>query len=490
MSIVVVIIYFLVLLFIFLFSITEFRLALKYLNCKNDKNESVRFSEKQFPLVTIQLPIYNELYVVERLIDAVVLIEWPKDRVEIQVLDDSDDLTSTIVEKKVAHYRAKGFDVQHIRRDTRDGFKAGALEYGTSICKGEFVAIFDADFLPDPHFLKKTICCFEQQDIGMVQTKWEHLNTDYSLLTKMQAFALDTHFTVEQKGRNQLGYFMNFNGTAGVWRKSCIESAGGWESDTLTEDLDLSYRAQMKGWKFMYREDVKSPAELPITMSALRTQQFRWSKGAAECARKNLLPVFKTSSISLLGKINAFFHLMNSTIYVCMLILILLTLPIIHISFHYPFLALMIQYSTIFFISTILLAFTYFVANNDQNNRFKSFIKNVFFFPVFLSLCMGIAFYISIGVIEGFLGIKSAFIRTPKFNITDKVSNWKANQYLLSALNPLFIFDIAILIYAIIGIYYSYQYNIYFMIIFLIMIVFGFSYSSINTIKHAFIKKV
>jgi len=490
MSVLIVVIYFLVLIFIFLYALTEFTLAISYLKSKRSVNDNREIVSEDRPIVTIQLPVFNEYYVIERLIDSVVDISWPKDRLEIQILDDSTDETTELIDKKVTYYSNLGFDINHIRRKNREGFKAGALQHGMSICKGEFIAIFDADFLPNPSFIEKTIHHFKENSIGMVQTKWDHINPKYSILTRLQAFALNAHFSIEQRGRNEAGCFINFNGTAGLWRKSCIIDAGGWQSDTLTEDLDLSYRAQLKGWKFVYREDVTSPAELPITIEALRTQQFRWSKGAAECARKNLSSVLSTKSISFYAKINAFFHLMNSSMFICMMILILLSLPIIYISHYYPFLSNLIQYSTCFFISTLLLGVTYFIANKrDNSGGYRSFFKNLIFFPIFLCIYMGIALHISIGVMEGFLGIKSPFIRTPKFNISDK-NQLKNNQYLRRVLNPLVILELLMLIYALIGIYYSFQFSVYYMILFLLMIVFGYSYSSFYTIKNAFIKKV
>ncbi|WP_306413696.1 cellulose synthase family protein [Cecembia lonarensis] len=238
------------------------------------------------PKVTVQLPVYNEKYVIDRLIEAVAELEYPKDKLEIQILDDSTDETSLIIQKKI-----KGFpeiDFQYIHRKDRAGFKAGALKHGLASAKGELIAIFDADFVPDTTFLMKTVGFFVDEEVGLVQSRWTHLNEGYSLLTRLQAFALDAHFMVEQIGRNAQGAFINFNGTGGIWRRACILDAGNWEDDTLTEDLDLSYRAQKKGWEFIYRPDIESPAELPPVMSAIKSQQFRWTKGGAECAKKTL----------------------------------------------------------------------------------------------------------------------------------------------------------------------------------------------------------
>lgn len=490
MSLLIIVIYFLVLIFIFFYALTEFALAINYLKSKNSNVHKIEYIQKDHPVVTIQLPIYNEIYVVERLIDAVVNIKWPKEKLEIQLLDDSTDETSAVIAKKVAFYSAKGFDVQHIKRKSRVGFKAGALQHGMVTCKGEFIAIFDADFLPNPFFLEETIHHFKNAKVGMVQTKWDHINPRYSILTRLQEFALNAHFSIEQRGRNETGCFINFNGTAGIWRKTCIVDAGGWQSDTLTEDLDLSYRAQLKGWNFIYREDVASPAELPVTIDALRTQQFRWSKGAAECARKNLFSVLSSKSLSFYTKINAFFHLMNSSMFICTMILIFLSLPIIYISHIYPYLGSLIQYSTIFFITTILIGFTYLISNTKNGKgSIKNFLNNLFFLPIFLSIYLGIAMHISVGVIEGFIGLKSPFIRTPKFNISEN-NHLNKNRYIKGVLSPFLLMELFILFYAILGIYYSFQFSIYYMILFLLMIVLGYSYTSFYALKNAFIKKV
>jgi len=274
------------LLIIFGYALVQGTLAVLYLKAKK-KNAEKPKALIDFPIVTIQLPVFNEKYVVDRLIKTVVQMDYPKDKLEIQILDDSTDETSEIIAKRVQEYAKLGFLITHVQRTNRVGFKAGALAEGLTRVKGEFIAIFDADFIPDKDFLKKTLPHFSDLKVGVVQTRWEHLNRNSSLLTKLQAFALDAHFSVEQTGRNSHHHFINFNGTAGIWRRETIVEAGGWENDTLTEDLDLSYRAQMIGWRFVYLEDVHSPAELPIAISALKNQQFRWVKGGAENVVKN-----------------------------------------------------------------------------------------------------------------------------------------------------------------------------------------------------------
>ncbi|EDO26837.1 predicted protein, partial [Nematostella vectensis] len=258
----------------------------------------------EIPFITIQLPVYNELYVMERLLNNIVNIEYPKDKLEIQVLDDSTDESVISTAKQIERLQKTGIDIKHIQRENRIGFKAGALKEGLEKAKGEFIAIFDADFLPEKDWLLKTVPYFKNPEIGVVQTRWGHINRNYSTLTKIQAFALDAHFTLEQVGRNSQGHFINFNGTAGIWRKECIYDAGNWEGDTLTEDLDLSYRAQLKKWKFKYLENVVTPAELPVIISAARSQQFRWNKGGAENFQKMLKKIITSNTISFKTKIH------------------------------------------------------------------------------------------------------------------------------------------------------------------------------------------
>ncbi len=286
------------------------------------------FEENEYPFVTVQLPIYNEMYVIERLIDSVANFNYPKERFEIHILDDSTDETIEITKSKVAEYQALGFNIQQIRRENRQGFKAGALRDAMPFAKGAFLAIFDADFLPDPDFLKNTIPYFQDPKIGVVQTRWEHINEDYSIITRLQALQLNVHFTVEQTGRMKGNYLLQFNGTAGVWRRQTIEEAGGWEADTLTEDLDLSIRAQLKGWKILFRENIGSPAELPAEMNSFKSQQFRWMKGGAETAKKMLPSIWK-SQLNTWQKIQASFHLLGSTVFLFVFIMGVFSVPLL-----------------------------------------------------------------------------------------------------------------------------------------------------------------
>ncbi|MGA9048939.1 MAG: cellulose synthase family protein [Dehalococcoidia bacterium] len=466
------------LLFIFLYSLTQVNLVYRcFRHRKNappdSQNEAARsFNGDILPLVTVQLPVFNELYVVERLIDAVSVFDYPADRLEIQVLDDSTDETYDLAEAKCQALRARGLDISHVRRSDRTGFKAGALAHGLSLAKGEFIAIFDADFLPPPDFLMSTIPHFKDPCIGVVQTKWEHVNEDYSLLTHLQAFGLDAHFNVEQQGRYAGGYFINFNGTGGVWRRACILNAGNWHNDTLTEDLDLSYRAQVRGWKFKYLEKVGTPAELPVTMSALKTQQFRWTKGAAECARKNLPAIFNSPEISVLTKIHAFFHLTNSTVFPCILISSLLSIPFLFIKNSYPQYAGIYLYASFSLLSLIALGF-FFHASKGSGKAvsFSSFLKD---FLMFLSFSMGFSLHNSVAVIEGYAGKKIPFIRTPKYNIHSSADSWKGKKYLVDSTDIITVLEFLLSLYFLSGVIFAFYLREYALLPFHIMLALGF----------------
>jgi len=319
--------------------------------------------------------------------------------------------------------------------------------------KGDFIAIFDADFIPDPDFLKSVIPHFSNSKVALVQTRWGHLNRNHSLLSEMQAFGLDAHFTIEQVGRSEFHSFINFNGTAGVWRKEAIIDSGGWSSDTLTEDLDLSYRAQMKDWDFVYLEDVVSPAELPITMNALKTQQFRWTKGAAECAVKNLGKVWRSDHLSLQTKIHGHFHLLNSSIFIHVLVVALLSVPFLFVRSKLEGNVLVDGFGLIFSLSILILSVFYYTSYRSVNQSFDlfQFIKR---FMIFLLMSMGMSLHNSIAVLEGYFGVKSPFVRTPKFNLQSDKKAWRANVYVRNTSIMLmvvesafsFLFAIAILI--------------------------------------------
>lgn len=468
-------IYFIASLFLFIYSLTQVTLVWKYIT-KRKKFVFSKGEENTFkPIVTIQLPVYNELYVVSRLIDKVCEIEYPSDKLEIQVLDDSTDETKELIAVKVKEWKSKGIDIIHIHRTNRKGYKAGALEEALDDAKGEFVAIFDADFLPNKNFLLKTIPHFANSKVGLVQTRWGHINRKYSLLTRLQAFALDAHFTVEQVGRNSTDGFINFNGTAGVWRKECIYNSGNWSPDTLTEDLDLSYRAQLKDWEFVYLEDVESPAELPPVMSALKSQQYRWTKGGAETARKHISNVIKSNK-SFSTKWHGVMHLMNSTVFVCILLCAVLSVPLLFVKQSLPQFENIFILASVFLISFLILASFYLTSVlKIKENKFEAILEFLFLFPFFLAMSMGLSLHNAIAVIEGYMGKRTSFVRTPKFNISASDSTLKKNVYIPKNIGWLSFFEGVLAIYFAFGIFKAFQMGDFGLMPFHIMLFLGYS---------------
>lgn len=474
--IIVLALYSLALLFIFLYSITQAHLVVRYLkNRKKTPLGALSLNEKFLPYVTVQLPVYNEMYVVERLIDAVCSLDYPLDKLEIQVLDDSTDATTEIIANRVQFWKVTGVDIVQVTRQDRKGYKAGALEVGLETAKGEFIAIFDADFIPFKDFLNKTIPHFFQKNVGMVQTRWGHLNKHYSLLTRLQAFGLDAHFSVEQVGRNSGNCFINFNGTAGVWRKTCIIDSGNWQPDTLTEDLDLSYRAQLKNWKFVYLEDVESPAELPPIMSALKTQQYRWTKGGAEVARKQLGNVLRSDK-SFKIKWHGVFHLLNSGVFVSVIACAILSVPLLFIKHYFPEFKQLFFIASFFLLSFFILAILYWVSTNHKSeNKLKSALYFMRTFPIFLSVMMGLSLHNAIAVLEGYFGRKTPFVRTPKFNITDNKDLWESNPYISSQINVLTVTEGILSLYFLFAVMAAFQIGDYALLPFHLMLTFGFA---------------
>jgi len=466
----VISIYGLGLIFIFLFSLGQLHLTWHYLKAK--KKPVIKPDAFLNKKVCIQLPIYNEKYVVEDLVDCICQLDYPNELLEIQLLDDSTDETTTILEQKVKDWQQKGKQIELIRRPDRIGFKAGALQYGMHLTDADFIAIFDADFLPPANFLQATLPYFQNEKVGVVQTRWGHTNKKYSLLTKLQAFGLDAHFSIEQVGRSHAGSFINFNGTAGVWRKTTIEDAGGWSADTLTEDLDLSYRAQLKGWQFVYKEEIESPAELPIIMPAIKSQQFRWNKGGAETARKNFGKVLR-SRLGVSNKLHAFFHLFNSSIFIAILITALLSVPMLYVKSIKPELALLFQIGSIFLLGFFSIGIFYWVATKQLKNERFYFIKT---FPLFITVSMGLSLHNAIAVAEGLLGFKSAFIRTPKFNIKkDGDRSWQKNKYLNLQFSWLTVLEALMTAYFGFGIWLGVNLGDYGLVIFHFMLMLGYA---------------
>ena len=431
---IVIALYTISLVLILMYALAQLNLLFNYLKARKKQDDSPKFdltNPGEIPYVTIQLPVYNELYVMERLLDNIAKINYPSDKLEIQVLDDSTDESVETTAKHIKKLQKTGLDIQHIRRENREGFKAGALKEGLKIAKGEFIAIFDADFLPKPCWLEKTVPFFKNPEIGVVQTRWGHINRNYSTLTKIQAFALDAHFTLEQVGRNSQGHFINFNGTAGIWRKECIYDAGNWEGDTLTEDLDLSYRAQLKRWKFKYLEDVETPAELPVIISAARSQQFRWNKGGAENFQKMLKRVIMCKNIPVKTKIHGMLHLLNSSMFTCIFLVAILSIPMLYIKNEYAHLKIYFLVMSFFVVSTLIFFICYwYIYKKTYGGGFINFIKYIGTFFSFFSIAMGFSLHNTIAVLEGHFGKKSEFVRTPKFNIKSLTDSWKNNKYI------------------------------------------------------------
>ncbi|RBW59283.1 glycosyl transferase family 2 [Tenacibaculum sp. E3R01] len=472
------------LILILMYALAQLNLLFNYLKARKKQDDSPKLdlsNPNEIPFITIQLPVYNELYVMERLLDNIAKIKYPNEKLEIQVLDDSTDESVISTKKHIKKLQESGLDIQHIRRENRSGFKAGALKEGLKIAKGEFIAIFDADFLPKPCWLENTVPFFKNPEIGVVQTRWGHINRNYSTLTKIQAFALDAHFTLEQVGRNSQGHFINFNGTAGIWRKECIYDAGNWEGDTLTEDLDLSYRAQLKKWKFKYLENVETPAELPVIISAARSQQFRWNKGGAENFQKMLKKIIVSKNISFKTKVHGVLHLLNSSMFTCIFLVAVLSIPMLYIKNEYGHLRLYFLVMSFFVVSTIIFFICYwYMYKKTYGTGFFNFIKYIGAFFSFFSIAMGFSLHNTIAVFEGHFGKKSEFVRTPKFNIKSLKDNWKNNKYIRAKISPNVIIEGLLAIYFAFGMYSAFivgdQGGDFGLFPFHLMLFIGFSY--------------
>jgi len=392
---------------------------------RRDRNAPRPSPPAVWPIVTVQLPVYNERYVVDRLLEAAAAIDYPRDRLEIQVLDDSTDATSGIVAAKMAALRARGIDAVRVVRPDREGFKAGALQHGFALARGEFLAIFDADFVPPPSILREMIPYFGEPDVGMVQARWQHLNQDYSALAQAQAISLDGHFVIEHAARMSGQRFFNFNGTAGILRKACILDAGGWHSDTLTEDLDLSYRAQLKGWRFIFASHVFCPSELPVEMNAFKAQQHRWVKGSIQVARK-LLPIIWRSRVPLQVKVEASFHLTYNVAYVFLLLLSLIVYPVVLASYGSGSVPFTVANSVLYLVATSSVIFYLAYAQREIRRDWKRQLR---YLPFVMSLGIGLSVSNTRAVLEALVGHKSPFLRTPKFQIERPDDRWVGKRY-------------------------------------------------------------
>ena len=437
---------------------------------------------EELPVVTVQLPIFNEMYVVERLVEAICKLDYPCEKLEIQLLDDSTDETYEISARVAEQFRDCGFDIKHIHRTDRTGFKAGALRAGLETARGEFVAIFDADFVPRPEFLKSTVGHFlRDEGVGMVQTRWEHLNEDYSFLTRAQAMALDGHFVIEQQVRNRAGFFINFNGTAGIWRKSCIIDAGNWQSDTLTEDLDLSYRAQLRGWRFVFLNDVTSPAELPAEINALKSQQFRWTKGAIETAKK-MLPKVWRSKLPLEVKLQSTVHLANNIVFPFILLVAILNVPIVIIKNSFAGYDEFYTLMSVFVLASISTFMFYMYAQRAIHLDWR---RRILLFPIFMAGSMGLAVNNSRAVMEALFNKKSEFVRTPKYSVKELGDTWQDKKYVRKKLDKTVFVELGLAVYYLFGIAASLFYLEIAAIPFQLMFLAGFGFVGFLSLRHA-----
>jgi cellulose synthase/poly-beta-1,6-N-acetylglucosamine synthase-like glycosyltransferase len=461
-----------------------------WLYFRNKKNAEkwneppAQFGEGQLPFVTIQLPIFNEQFVIDRLIEAVCRLEYPRDRFEIQVLDDSTDETTDVAREIVERYAA-GFDgvkpmapqpIVYLHRSNRHGYKAGALDKGLDVARGEFVAIFDADFVPPPRWVMQVIHHFAEPEIGMVQTRWTHLNRNYSFLTQVEAILLDGHFVLEHGGRSRAGVFFNFNGTAGMWRRETISAAGGWQHDTLTEDTDLSYRAQLVGWKFKYLQDVECPAELPIEMTAFKTQQARWAKGLIQTGKK-ILPRVLKSDAPWHTKLEAWYHLTANISYPLMIVLSVLLMPAMIIRSWQGYIQMMLIDFPLFIASTMSVSTFYMVSQKQLYP--KSWYMSILYVPFVLALGgVGLTITNTKAVMEAFFGVKSAFARTPKYSVSKKGERSQAKVY-RKRLGVVPWIELAIGCYFAWTVYYAISTENFFTVPFLLLFVFGYWYTGL-----------
>src|SRR5438067_551864 len=454
------------------------RYYLVYLYMKNkDKVPVPGAPLEQLPPVTIQLPIYNEMYVADRLIDAVCQIDYPRDLLEIQVLDDSTDETTSVAERAVRRNAADGIDITCIHRTDRTGYKAGALEAGLKRAKGEFIAIFDADFIPTVDFLRRTVPFFGDPKIAMVQARWGHINQDYSLLTKVQSILLDAHFVLEHGGRNRSGLFFNFNGTAGIWRRDAITDAGGWQHDTLTEDLDLSYRAQLRGWKFVFVPGLIAPAEVPVEMNAFKSQQHRWAKGSIQTCRK-LLPRILRSDLPFGVKAEAFFHLTANFNYILMCVLSVLMFPSMVIRYNMGWYEMILIDVPLFFAATFSFCNFYMVCQREIHTDWRARIKYV---PFLMSVGIGLSINNTRAVVEAIFNRQSEFTRTPKYRIEADGDEWVGKRYRQSvAVQPLV--ELALGLYFTATVFYALANGIYGTLPFLVLFQVGFLYTGLLSI--------
>jgi len=470
--------YFIVLIVLAAYGAHRYWLVYLYYKYKKNKTTEPAAHFDDLPRVTVQLPIFNEQYVVDRLLDAVCRLDYPREKLDIQLLDDSTDETIEVARALVERYAALGHPVTYLHRDNRSGFKAGALAEGLKTAKGEFVAIFDADFVPPPDFLHKCIHHFTDRKIGMVQTRWTHINRSYSFLTEVEAILLDGHFVLEHSGRARSGVFFNFNGTAGMWRRVAIDEAGGWEHDTLTEDTDLSYRAQLKGWKFIYLQDVECPAELPVEMTAFKTQQARWAKGLIQVSKKILPKVFSSDAPRQV-KVEAWYHLTANLSYPLMIVLSVLLLPAMIIRFYQGWFQMLYIDLPLFLASTFSISSFYLVSQKELFP--KTWPRALLYLPFLMALGIGLTITNTRAVLEALVGKQTAFARTPKYRVESKKDKVGARKY-RKRLGWVPWIELLIGTYFALAVYYAIDNENYFTVPFLLLFVLGYWYTGLMSL--------
>lgn len=429
------------------------------------------FEDDDLPIVTVQLPLFNEMYVCERLIEAVADFDYPRNKLDIQVLDDSTDDTTEIARAKVYEVAQRGYQISLIHRTDRTGYKAGALENGLRTAKGELVAVFDADFAPPKTILRDTVHYFTDSKVGMVQARWDHINRGYSMLTRIQSLMLDGHFVIEHGARQRSGRFFNFNGTAGIWRISTIHDAGGWEHDTLTEDMDLSYRAQLKGWKFLYLPEIVAPAEIPVEMASFKSQQHRWAKGSIQVCKK-MLPTILKADVPFKVKMEAFFHLTNNFAYLLMIFLALLLMPNLLVRTQHGWREVLLIDLPLFMGTTFSIGTFYVVAHKQLYGRaWKAVIK----VPLLMSLGIGLSINNAKAVLEGVFGHDTPFVRTAKHGVEKNTENWRKKKYRAKkGIVPMI--ELLFAAYFVFTIYVAIDGGHYVSIPFLLLFLFGYLY--------------
>jgi cellulose synthase/poly-beta-1,6-N-acetylglucosamine synthase-like glycosyltransferase len=462
-----------VLVLLMLYAAHRYCILFLYFKHKGNSNAVPALPEK-LPRVTIQLPLYNEVYVVERLITAAAKIAYPPELLQVQVLDDSTDETSARARTLVCKLREAGHAIEYLHRTNRDGYKAGALQAGLTQASGELIAIFDADFVPPEDFLLQTVPHLADPRVGMVQTLWGHLNRDYSALTEVQAISLDAHFILEHTARSSSGRFFNFNGTAGIWRKDCIVSAGGWQHDTLTEDLDLSYRAQLAGWKFIFLPQVVTPAEIPVDMDSFKSQQHRWAKGGIETAKK-LLPRILRSSQPWQVKLEALLHLSCNLNYLLVLLLAMLAYPALIVRIQMGWKHLVILDTLMFWGATLPIGLYYLISQREVRQPWG---RKILYLPLLMAMWIGLCINNGKAALEALLGYKSVFVRTPKFRIENKADTWKGKKYQSFSRTMVTVFELGFGVYFISAIIFAARCEVYTAIPFLALFCCGFFYSS------------